>query len=377
MKKLISVILLLFVFYYSGQAARIINSFDIARWYLDADLVLICNVTHTDTLKISSYDAIVEDGYHLRYDILREKYHLSIDSIIKGEQSIDGTMDSIFTPYFSTQSIYEKKEFKGLNSDGDSIFYMTMKMFSDYNDDGYFRIKSDKQYLVILRKTEIGYVIDYKSECDSSTMALIQEIKEKGEDYFSFLLPPKTDTLAVYDYYCESMNPSKIDTTIFAYQHDTLSIRNIKREFCCPYKLVAVVKSQLDSLIINVVNPAGVDCLCDCSYGYTVKIQIMPFDTLHLIINNENFTILGSDLFASTKYLKDEKVLIYPNPCSDFLYINGIQAKRIEVTDINGKTQGIELQDPNRIDLSCLKPGIYVVSIFTDNGIRNEKIIKE
>ena len=257
----------MFVFCNSGHAVRIITSFDIARWYLEADLVLICNVTHADTITISKHDTLVEDGFRLRYDILREKYHLSIDSIIKGEQLIDGTMDSIFTPYFSTQSIYEKKEFKGLDSNGDSIFYMTLKMFSDYNDDGYFRIKSKEKQLVILRKTEIGYVIDYDTECDSWILDIIQEVKLKGEDYFSY--------------------------------------------------------------------------------------------------------------FLSAQSVKPEKVSIYPNPCSEFLYIKGIQAKRIEITDFNGKIQRMELQDPNRIDLKGLKPGIYVVTVYTGNNKWTEKIIKE
>jgi len=267
MKKLISILILLFVFCNYGQAVRIISNFDIARWYLDADLVLICNVTHTDTITISKHDTLVEDGYHLRYDILREKYNLSIDSIIKGEQLIDGTMDSVFTPYFTTQSIYEKKEFKGLDSNGDSIFYVTFKMYSDYNDDGYFRIKSKEKRLVILRKSEIGYVIDYVQECDSSILALIKDVKMKGEDYFSD--------------------------------------------------------------------------------------------------------------FLSAQSLKPENVSIYPNPCSDVLHIDGIQVKRLELTELNGKTQRLEIEDPNRINLKGLKPGVYVVTICTDNKKWTQKIIKE
>jgi hypothetical protein len=101
MKKLISVFLLIFVFNLFGQAARIITGFDIARWYLDADLVLICDVKETDTLTISRYDSLFADGFNVRYNIIREKYQLSIDSIIKGGELISGTMDTIFTPDFS------------------------------------------------------------------------------------------------------------------------------------------------------------------------------------------------------------------------------------------------------------------------------------
>lgn len=58
------------------------------------------------------------------------------------------------------------------------------------------------------------------------------------------------------------------------------------------------------------------------------------------------------------------------------LHINGIQAKRIEITDINGNIIKTMLQDLNRIDLSSLKTGMYFVSIFSDNNKWTEKLIK-
>lgn len=266
MKKLISVVIWFFAFNLSGQACRIITNFDIARWYLDADLVLFCNVKQTDIFTLSSHDSLISDGWHSRYDIQREKYQISIDSIIKGGEYINGTMDTILTPNFSPSSWREKLEFSGFDSKGDSIFLMSFETSISPGYDDYFRIKSQEKQLVILHKTEIGYVIDYTSECDELTLNLIQEVKLKGEDYFSFLL---------------------------------------------------------------------------------------------------------------NQSAKSEDLQIYPNPFSDIIHINGIQAKRIEITDIYGKFIKTELQNLNRIDLSSLKPGIYFVSIFSDNRKWTEKIIKE
>jgi hypothetical protein len=268
MKKLISVSLLIFVFSLLGQAARIITGFDIARWYLNADLVLICDVKETDTFTISRYDSLFADGFNVRYDIVREKYKLSIDSIVKGGALISGKMDTIFTPDFYdnySRTRTTGKEFTGFDSKGDSIFLVHIEFFgNDYYDESYFRIKSQEKHLVILRKTEIGYVIDYETECDSWILDLIKEVKAKGEDYFSFLL---------------------------------------------------------------------------------------------------------------NQPVKSENLQIYPNPFSDILHISGIQAKRIEITDINGKIIKVVLQDLNRIDLSSLKPGVYFVFIFSDNNKWTEKIV--
>lgn len=98
--------------------------------------------------------------------------------------------------------------------------------------------------MVILRKNEIGFIIDYQSECDSLTLNLIKEVKMQGEEFFNLL---------------------------------------------------------------------------------------------------------------SSQTVKSENSLIYPNPFKDIININDIQAKRIEITDINGKTSEMEIQDPHRIDLSYLK----------------------
>jgi|GEM_PF-2338333 len=269
MKKLISVVILIFAFSLSGLCVRIITDIDIARWYLDSDLVLICKVGHTDTITVSKFDSLVADDYHLTYDIIREKYQLSIDSIIKGEQFIDGTMDTIFTPDFSTTAIRKKEVFVGFDTNGDSIiqYWMGISIGCGCDDDNYFRIKSQEKHLVILKKTEIGYVIDYDTECDSSILELIQEVELRGEDYFN------------------------------------------------------------------------------------------------LALSNET--------------VKSNTILIYPNPFSDILNVKDVYAKRIEITDLYGKIVRTEIHNLQSIDLSSLKPGSYLISIFTDKNKWTRKIIKQ
>lgn len=57
-----------------------------------------------------------------------------------------------------------------------------------------------------------------------------------------------TDTIAVYDHQCESLNPYEIDTTFFWYNSDTLYIRNIHKSFCSPPELKARVKQKMTPL---------------------------------------------------------------------------------------------------------------------------------
>ena len=185
------------------------------------------------------------------------------------------------------------------------------------------------------------------------------------------------DTLAVYDHHCESANPYTIDTTIFSYQHDTLYIRNVKNEFCCPKKLLALLEHKNDTLVINVVNPVEADCTCECSYGYTVKIKMTQFDKLDLKINKERFTILKSDIDTYTSDIRSKNYKIFPNPVSGILNLNCNQPKRIEITDMYGKIKLIKIQDSQFVDLSDLKTGIYTITIFMDNYKWTEKIMKK
>ena len=136
MKKLLSIFILLFLFYYSGQACRLITNFDIARWYLDADLVLIGTLNHMDSVIVSQFDSLVEDGFHIRYDIIHERCHFSIDSVLKDELLIDKTMDTIFSPDFTASYRKEKREFVGMNSNGDSIF--NFFLFNNIVQSAYF-----------------------------------------------------------------------------------------------------------------------------------------------------------------------------------------------------------------------------------------------
>lgn len=194
MKNSIILILLTFLLNYSGHSGRVITSFDIARWYLDSDLVVSCTVNRIDTMQIRSYDSVGEDSIHRRYDIVREKYSVTLDSIIKGNPTELHFSDTILTPEFSINYSAVKysnnKEFIGIDTKGDSIIESSAEMLSEFCDDsGSFRLQANKEkHVVILSKTiagfvPSGFVIDYQTECDEGILKLIAEINEKGKSY--------------------------------------------------------------------------------------------------------------------------------------------------------------------------------------------------
>ena len=70
---------------------------------------------------------------------------------------------------------------------------------------------------------------------------------------------------------------------------------------------------------------------------------------------------------------------IYPNPARNYVTINTAAQEplKAEIMDINGKVvMEKEVTDGERIDVSSLKPGVYMVILHSENGGEIHKLIK-
>lgn len=73
-----------------------------------------------------------------------------------------------------------------------------------------------------------------------------------------------------------------------------------------------------------------------------------------------------------------EGSLIYPNPVRNMLYISkGINANKVEVYSLSGVLILRSDINYNRIDLSSLLSGSYLIRISTNEGVLNQRIIKQ
>lgn len=68
---------------------------------------------------------------------------------------------------------------------------------------------------------------------------------------------------------------------------------------------------------------------------------------------------------------------IYPNPTSEFLNIETQQKiSKIEIYDLSGKLLKSDIGNDKKIAVSTLSKGLYLIKIYTENGVVNSKFIK-
>ncbi|SHK07746.1 Por secretion system C-terminal sorting domain-containing protein [Tangfeifania diversioriginum] len=226
MKTHLNLLFLILFLPVTAFSVRIISQFEIARWYLDADLVIECSVQKTDTIFVSHFDSLKADGFRIQYDRVIEKYHIEIDSVLKS--STDAELpDTVFSQEFiinySEFKIIERI-FEGLDENGDSVFsFLSEIRGQQCNDDSYFRME-DGKYAVILSKTDSGYFIDYSTKSDDWILELLAAIEEKGESYFNIFsaenLPyfPFPTENAQWNVYLEySISEAPVDTVLLRY----------------------------------------------------------------------------------------------------------------------------------------------------------------
>lgn len=111
-----------------------------------------------------------------------------------------------------------------------------------------------------------------------------------------------------------------------------------------------------------------------------VKSLITCGNGCYAFNTTDNKVIIINDSTLGLSEINTEKKLsIYPNPTSDFLYVNSdIEIKEVNISDLNGRIiNNLDFED-NKIDLGALQTGIYLAKISDVNGnITTEKIIKK
>ncbi|MEW5844869.1 MAG: T9SS type A sorting domain-containing protein [Bacteroidota bacterium] len=103
-------------------------------------------------------------------------------------------------------------------------------------------------------------------------------------------------------------------------------------------------------------------------YTYSGTFDIWNTDVLVKV----NLTPLGID-----SEFDKIRPAIYPNPSSDFIIISGIDNYSISIFDLNGRMVYQNIPSENKVDISSLPKGIYIVKLATSKGFSIHKVLKQ
>ncbi|WP_298153921.1 T9SS type A sorting domain-containing protein [Flavobacterium sp.] len=101
------------------------------------------------------------------------------------------------------------------------------------------------------------------------------------------------------------------------------------------------------------------------------------FDYNFPIATNNYTTTIQSTLGLQENDINNE-ITVYPNPVRDLLYFKTeYSVLKVQIFDIIGRIISSNSVSGNKIDLSSLQSGNYVLKVYTEKGIMNTNIIKE
>lgn len=127
----------------------------------------------------------------------------------------------------------------------------------------------------------------------------------------------------------------------------------------------------------------------NASQSITVKFAATGFYTVKLDVTNEygndsktkNSFFNVSTTGSSVEEIKSQKgLLVYPNPASSELYVNGeyfdLNNARVTISDLSGKTiqDYSGLNGASKLDISNIAKGLYVLNLLQDNNLYHYKI---
>ena len=95
-----------------------------------------------------------------------------------------------------------------------------------------------------------------------------------------------------------------------------------------------------------------------------------------IVTNNYTTTIQNSLGIQENDFINN--ISVYPNPVKDILnFKTEHNISKVEVYDIAGRILSSNSISENKINLSDLKTGNYILKLYTEKGIMNTKIMKE
>ncbi len=144
-----------------------------------------------------------------------------------------------------------------------------------------------------------------------------------------------------------------------------------------PFEVVATVDSDLE-LTYEVSGPAslaGTTLTLDGTVGtVTVTVSQAGNDNYNSASAQVSFEVTEENALSVDDEISS--IRFYPNPVSDFLFVESDQSASLHLFDLNGKLLVQNLKDGKRLDVRNVTPGVYLLEIRTENNRIQKRIVK-
>jgi PKD repeat protein len=160
--------------------------------------------------------------------------------------------------------------------------------------------------------------------------------------------------------------------------NDTLRIRGIWGGNCGSKK-TATIRYKGDTIVVKTWE-VGPFTTCNCVYYFEINIPHYKKDSAMILFNGERVKSI-IDAVPQVNRI-DQSIHIYPNPVSDNFLLetddNSIFPVTAIIKDVNGRkvTENSVNTSKTSVNTSDLKPGIYVLYLYSMQGFATKKIIK-
>ncbi len=93
-------------------------------------------------------------------------------------------------------------------------------------------------------------------------------------------------------------------------------------------------------------------------------------------LKSTDYSSQQEELTNNIKPISD-KLVLFPNPVSELLYVNGVSSFEYTIYDCYGKLLLSSKNSENSIDVSSLNSGVYVIQIVSEGTTHIDKFVKQ
>lgn len=256
-------------------------------------------------------------------------------------------------------------------NDGNNDYYEVDVMIQTINNTGDFKLGSGQLY-VAYNTAAFGENV-FTNNSFSATQPSPDYIVGQNADgtsvglYGSFTIHDNTNSRVSWAF-SQILNETtfaadNVKATPFKLVHLKFKYRDATED---PMVLFEQDDTYIDQFFTACGSQGGSNNSVDCTNYPGIQLVNDTFDSSNATLSNNNFRLLSG--FS-----------IYPNPTKEQLNINGdtFKLKSIEIYSILGKRVMKITEHFNKIDLSKLKPSLYILKLNSENSSTVFKIIKD